>query len=247
MKRILTDLYFEGVAKIRRALLGTETPLINSEIGYDNVDKRVRVHDGTSAKKLLQENDIDSNTALGVSDTVVPSQKAVKAYVDNNASSISETEIIAIQNEATTESTHYVSARRFWSGITRLLAIQNIWTALQTFNSITSKQIYTSKQTFVALGINPSEIINLDNGSYIVLDLTSASGTLTLTLTNGKIGGSYWIQVLQAATKVDVVLANEGRFDGETGSTIVGANSINYSIFPLCTGTGYILNIANQS
>lgn len=460
MKRILTDLYFEGVSRLRRALLGTEAPLVNSEIGYDNVHKRVRVHDGTSAKKLLQENDISTDVALGTSDTLLPSQNAVKKYVDafagangqdgksayqiwldngnvgteqefldslvgangldgtngingangsngldgksayeiwlNNGNigsesvfldslvgadgldgmngidgqdgsngidgkdgksayqvwldngnigtiqdfldslvgadgsngidgtngldgqdgksahqvwldnggvgteqdflnslvgqdgsngtngidgtngtngigvpiggtagqilfkidgtdyntqwktefSITETALATIQNPATTESDKYVSARRFWSGITTFLGLSNIWTALQTFTSIATKQIYTTKQTFTVVGANPTQVINLDNGSYISLNLTSASGTLTLSLTNGKIGASYWIQVVQATTKVDVILANEGRFDGESGNTIVGENSKNYCIIPLFTGTGYLLNIA---
>lgn len=397
MKRILTDLYFEGVARIRRALIGTETPLVNSEIGYDNTAKRVRVHDGTSAKKLLQENDISTDTALGTSDMLLPSQKAVKTYVDNlitgggielpqpfNASvetnfpsgvkgdsyivtaagevqsvllevgdwffagaeivaadpndwvilqrnvdkattttaglirlatetealagvldnvsispkelatvlatippptdgqdgadgtdgksayqiwldngntgteqdfldslvgadgqdgtSITETDVATIQSSTTTESDKYVSARRFWNGITTFLGISNVWTALQTFNSVNTKQIYTTKQTFVITGSNPIQSVNLDNGSYIVLDLTGASGTLTLTLNNGKIGGSYWIQVVQALTAVDVSLANEGRFDGESGSTVVGVNNSHYCIFPFYTGTGFLLN-----
>lgn len=439
MKRILTDLYFEGVARIRRALIGTETPLVNSEIGYDNTAKRVRVHDGTSAKKILQENDISTDTALGTSDSLLPSQKAVKTYVDNlitgggielpqpfdasvetsfpsgvkgdsyivtaagevqsvllevgdwffagaeivaadptdwiilqrnvdkattttaglirlateaealagvldnvsispkelatvlatippptdgqdgvdgtdgksayqiwldngnvgteqvfldslvgadgqdgingtdgldgtngvgvptggtagqvlskidgtdyntewkDESSITETDVATIQNTTTTESDKYVSARRFWNGINTFLGLSNVWTALQTFNSVNTKQIYTTKQTFVITGSNPIQAINLDNGSYIVLDLTGASGTLTLTLNNGKIGGSYWIQVVQALTAVDISLANEGRFDGESGSAIVGVNNSHYCIFPFYTGTGYLLNIA---
>lgn len=105
-------------------------------------------------------------------------------------------------------------------------------------------QVYTTKQTFIVVGASPTQVVNLDNGSYIVLDLTGASDTLTLTLSNGRMGGSYFIQVVQAATKVDISLANEGRFDGVSGSTIVGVNSINYAIVPLFTGTGYLLNIA---
>ena len=157
---------------------------------------------------------------------------------------LEETLQATIKNETTTESTHYVSARRFWNGLTRLRAIQNIWTALQTFNSINTKQIYTTKQTFSLVGASPTQVINLDNGSYILLNLTGASGTVTLTLSNGKVGGSYFIQVIQAATKVDISLANEGRFDGLTGSTIVGENNKNYCIVPFFTGTGYLLNIA---
>lgn len=164
--------------------------------------------------------------------------------IDNTSSVYIETALATIQNPAATEFDKYVSARRFWNGITTFLGLSNIWTALQTFTSIATKQIYTTKQTFMLVGASPSQVINLDNGSYISLNLTSASGTLTLSLTNGKIGASYWIQVVQATTAVNISLVNEGRFDGETGSTIVGINSSNYCIIPLFTGTGYLLNIA---
>lgn len=157
---------------------------------------------------------------------------------------ISETTLSAIENNASTEASKYVSVRRFWKGVTKFLTLSNIWTALQSFNIITAKQIYTTKQTFTLVGANPVQVINLDNGSYIVLDLINASGTLTLSLSNGKVGSSYFIQVIQATTKVDISLANEGRFDGESGSTIVGIDNQNYCIFPLFTGSGYLLNIA---
>ena len=150
-----------------------------------------------------------------------------------------------IQSTSTTEKIKYVSARRFWSGITTFLGLSNVWTALQTFNSINTKQIYTTKQTFTSVGASPTQVVNLDNGSYILLNLTGASGTVTLTLSNGKVGGSYFIDVIQhLTTAVNISIANEGRFDGESGSTIVGIAAKNYVIVPFFTGTGFRLNIA---
>jgi hypothetical protein len=125
-----------------------------------------------------------------------------------------------------------------------LLLLSNFWSLLQSYNVISTKQIYTTKQNITVTGANPVQAINLDNGSLITLNLTGASGTLNLSLTNGKVGASYFIEVLQAATKVDVTLANIGRLDGVTGSTITGVNNQNFIIVAIWNGTGYILNIA---
>lgn len=150
-----------------------------------------------------------------------------------------------IQNNNTSDSFSITSPRRFWNGISRLLTIANNWTGVQTFTNASVRQLYTLKQTFTFSTTNPSQIVNLDNGSYIVIDLRNASGTFNLSLSNGKLGGTYWIQIIQSNTKVDVTLANEGRYDGETGSLIVGENGKNYSIYASFTGNGYILNIAS--
>lgn len=158
---------------------------------------------------------------------------------------ISETTLSTVQNNTSIESNKYVSVRRFWNGITKLFNTANNWIALQAFNSITTKQIYTTKQSFTPIGAGPSQAVNLDNGSYILLNLTGASGTVTLTLLNGRVGASYFIEVIQhLTTKVDVSFANQGRFDGETGSVIAGVVAKNYVIVPFFTGTSYLLNIA---
>lgn len=108
-------------------------------------------------------------------------------------------------------------------------------------------QLYTVKQSFALSGANPSQAINLDNGSYISVDLTGASGTATITLTNGKVGASYWIEFLQAATAVNVSLANSGRYDGETGSTIAGTDGVDFDVIALHTGSGFKINVMEVS
>ena len=156
---------------------------------------------------------------------------------------ISETTNNEVILENSIESNRYISVRRFWQAIFAFLGLSNVWTGvLNTFNSITAKQVYTTKQTFVITGADPVQAVNLDNGSYIVLDLTSAIGTLNLSLNNGRVGGSYIIQVIQAITKVDITLVNEGRLDGGTGNTIEGIDNKDYIIVPFCTGTGFIIN-----
>lgn len=131
--------------------------------------------------------------------------------------------------------------------VDKLTDIVNTWALLQTFSSIVSKQVYTDKQTFSLVGASPSQAINLDNGSLISVDLTGASGTATLTFSNPKVGASYWIQVTQAATAVNLSIANSGRFDGETGATVTGANSVNLAIFLLYDGAGYFFNKSEVS
>jgi hypothetical protein len=164
--------------------------------------------------------------------------------VNTNTEAIpAETLQVTIENGASTESDKFVSVRRFWQGITRFLELANVWTALNSFNLITSKQVYTTKQTFVLTGASPSQSINLDNGSHIVVDVTAASGTATITFSNPKSGASYWIEVLQAATAVNLSIANVGRYDGGTGSTITGTNSVNLDIIALFNGAGMKLNI----
>jgi hypothetical protein len=56
-----------------------------AQLGYDTTALRAYIYDGVSAKKLLQNNDISTATDLGggsSSNDLVPSQAAVKAYVD---------------------------------------------------------------------------------------------------------------------------------------------------------------------
>lgn len=160
---------------------------------------------------------------------------------------VEETLQATIESEVSAEADKYVSVRRFWQGIARFLGLANVWTALQSFNVLTTKQAYTTKQTFVLTGASPSQAISLDNGSYISIDLTAASGTATITLSNGKVGASYWIEFLQAATAVSVELANVGRYDGETGATIAGSDGINFDVIALYTGSGFKINVMEVS
>ena len=55
------------------------------EMGYDTTLQRAKIFDGTTIRKLLQDNDISPDNTLGgssASDLIMASQKAVKAYVD---------------------------------------------------------------------------------------------------------------------------------------------------------------------
>lgn len=63
---------------------------IMGEAGYDTTLQRAKIFDGTTVRKLLQDNDISTDAALGggsASDFVLASQKAVKLYIDSLTSS----------------------------------------------------------------------------------------------------------------------------------------------------------------
>lgn len=62
------------------------------QIGYSTSAKRIVVHDGTTDKKVLQENDIiDEDTMVTDSDVLVPTQQSVKAYVDSLRADLAST------------------------------------------------------------------------------------------------------------------------------------------------------------
>lgn len=55
-----------------------------AQIGYNTSTKRATIHDGTANRKVLQENDIlDEDDLVSNSNTHVPTQQSVKAYVDD--------------------------------------------------------------------------------------------------------------------------------------------------------------------
>ena len=61
------------------------------QFGYDTTLKRAKFFDGVSATNVLQSDDISTSVTLGgtaSSDTLVPSQKAVKDYVDGAVTSL---------------------------------------------------------------------------------------------------------------------------------------------------------------
>jgi hypothetical protein len=60
------------------------------QAGYDTTLLRLKIFDGTTVRKFLQDNDISTDVTLGgssTSDILVASQKAVKAYIDSVSSS----------------------------------------------------------------------------------------------------------------------------------------------------------------
>ena len=84
------------------------------------------------------------------------------------------------------------------------------------FNVASVQQLKTPKQTITVTGTTAT--INFNNGSYIILDLTGATGDVTLTLQNPNTG-NYVIDVLQGATARNVT------FPAGTTSELGGGNT----------------------
>lgn len=80
-------------------------------------------------------------------------------------------------------------------------------TASYTDNSVTSVKLAKSIAQGVASTLTPagtSQTIDLSLGNNQTLDLSSASGTVTVTLSNPEAGGWYNIWIVQGATFRDI-------------------------------------------
>jgi hypothetical protein len=88
-KKQWVSLDFKKVAKILNVLLHSDTTAnidaaltALGQLGYDTTLLRAKIYDGVAVRKLLQDNDIDiDGTMAANSDSVVPSQKAVRTYI----------------------------------------------------------------------------------------------------------------------------------------------------------------------
>ncbi|RIV21367.1 hypothetical protein DYU11_18345 [Fibrisoma montanum] len=91
-----SDLNFDGNQALNLVLEKAVTAALDAgltvigEMGYDTTLQRAKIFDGTTIRKLLQDNDISTDSTLGgasASDVILASQKAVKQYVDSVVSS----------------------------------------------------------------------------------------------------------------------------------------------------------------
>lgn len=88
---IQDDLDLNKVSKLLSALLEQNTTAnidaaltVLGQIGYDTTLLRAKIYDGSSAKYLLQQNDISTDTTFSSpSNTTVPSTQAVVTYIAN--------------------------------------------------------------------------------------------------------------------------------------------------------------------
>ena len=115
-----------------------------------------------------------------------------------------------------------------------ILGASNTFTgALNTFNSIQADQLGTPVQNPTTTGSNPSAAIDLKNVSLIQIDLTSASGTATITFSSAQTGQSIWIQVTQHATvAVNVAITDlTRRYDTVVGNSVTGIAGQDYDLF----------------
>jgi hypothetical protein len=76
-----------------------------------------------------------------------------------------------------------------------------------------------------------TQTIDHANGNAQVLDLGSATGDVTLTLSNPKSGGSYQIKIIQGATARSVILPSSVKMsNGNTAPHTIVPNTVDNSI-----------------
>lgn len=85
-----------------------------------------------------------------------------------------------------------------------------------------------------------TQTIDWDNGNVQVLDLGSASGNVTLTLSNPEVGGTYTLKIIQGATARTLVWPAAVLWPGGTAITLsTGDNDIDLAVF-IFIGTDYL-------
>nr|BDD44694.1 hypothetical protein 24 [Legionellales bacterium] len=87
-----------------------------------------------------------------------------------------------------------------------------------------------------------TQTIDWNDGNSVTLDLGSASGDVTLTLSNPVSGGSYLIKMIQGATARDVVLPSTVTLPGETAPVTLNITAVDDAVDVLALwydGTNY--------
>lgn len=95
-----------------------------------------------------------------------------------------------------------------------------------------------------------TETIDWDNGNYQILDLESASGNVTLTLSNPVAGFAYFIEIRQdSTTPLDVIFPSTVKFAGETApytlDVSTGANAVD-AVSLAWNGSEYIASFSQN-
>lgn len=106
-------------------------------------------------------------------------------------------------------------------------------------------------QGYCALGTNhtPSgttQTISWDDGNTQTLNLSSATGTVTVTLTNGNTGGYYTLVVVQGATPQNITLTGV-KWPGGTAPIISTGSGDTDVLTLLCISSGNFLGVFSQN
>ena len=91
--------------------------------------------------------------------------------------------------------------------------------------------------------------MDFDNGDSVTVDLGSATGDVTLTLSNPITGHTYLIKFIQGATFRDVVLPAAVLLPGATATTTLNITEVDDAIDVLVLyydGTNYLANFTQN-
>lgn len=91
-----------------------------------------------------------------------------------------------------------------------------------------------------------TETIDWDTGNFGVLDLGSASGNVTLTLSNPNAGAFYFMKIIQGATARTLVWPANVLWPGGTAITLSTGDNDEDSVSMAYDGTNYLATFAND-
>jgi len=127
-----------------------------------------------------------------------------------------------------------------------------------TFEVLDNGTVKSTGQIGSSAGATPNtetpsgttETIDWDNGNYQILDLESASGNVTLTLSNPVAGFAYFIEIRQdSTTPLDVIFPSTVKFAGETApytlDVSTGANAVD-AVSLAWNGSEYIASFSQN-
>lgn len=160
---------------------------------------------------------------------LLSSDFATKAYVDT-------------RSYATIVNTPVDNQLAIWTGANAIEGDSKLtWSGTQF---AISGQIY-SKQATTLIPAGTTQTIDWNNGNSQVLDLGSASGDVTLTLSNPVAGASYFLKIIQGGTARDVVLPSSVLIPGGSAPTTLDISIANDAIDSLVLyydGSKYLAN-----
>lgn len=190
------------------------------------------------------------NTAGGQTGLIVKSEDGTRHFL-SKYSAIGGDETVAEANK-----TLIVKGTGTTSGTSSLKTTDSGGTT--TLEVLDNGTVKSTGQIGSSAGATPNtetpsgttETIDWDNGNYQVLDLESASGNVTLTLSNPVAGFAYFIEIRQdSTTPLDVIFPSSVKFAGETApytlDVSTGANAVD-AVSLAWNGSEYIASFSQN-
>jgi hypothetical protein len=172
-----------AIIKIKR---GTTTPsgLTAGEPAFDTLSDKFFIHDGTAAvwvgAEILTDETLSANSS-----SKIPTQRAVKTYVDNNISGGAVTTVDGITGAVGVDGSSFIGVNT--AGKT--LTITNL--GVQTFNGSTGAVSFVN---YVASAVAGNQITVSSATGNVTIGVTSTPSFTTITTSsNGSIGGNLTV------------------------------------------------------
>jgi len=125
---------------------------------------------------------------------------------------------------------------RLFPTLAKVLSIGN--QAAGTNLEVDNAQAWSSHQSTLT-PTGTTETVDWDDGNSVTIDLGSATGTVTLTLNNGKAGASYIIKFIQGFTSRNITWPASVDWPGGSAPTITTSNDAVDLVTLFYDGTTY--------